>query len=47
MTKGELGRAPDAVGDSLPSAEPAAAAQESDDEEDLEQMQERLQALRS
>ena len=49
MTKGELGRAPDAVGDSLPTAEPAAAAaaQESDGEEDLEEMQERLQALRS
>ncbi|KAF0313544.1 Charged multivesicular body protein 3 [Amphibalanus amphitrite] len=45
ITKGELGRAPDAVGDSLPSAEPA--AQESEGEEELEEMQERLQALRS
>ncbi|XP_037091946.1 charged multivesicular body protein 3-like [Pollicipes pollicipes] len=47
ITKGEIGRAPDAVADSLPAAEPAAAAQESDGEEQLEAMQERLQALRS
>jgi len=47
ITKGELGRAPDAVADSLPAAEPAAAAQQSDGEEELEEMQERLEALRS
>lgn len=47
LTKGEIGRAPDAVGDSLPTAEPAVADQQSDGEEDLESMQERLQALRS
>jgi len=47
ITKGELGRAPDAVAVSLPAAEPAAAAQQSDGEEELEEMQERLEALRS
>jgi len=47
ITKGERGRAPDAGADSLPAAEPAAAAQQSDGEEELEEMQERLEALRS
>ncbi len=43
ITAGQLGQAPAAVTDSLPVPEAAAA----DDEEDLEEMQSRLQALKS
>nr|CAG4637386.1 EOG090X0EF4 [Ceriodaphnia reticulata]SVE73218.1 EOG090X0EF4 [Ceriodaphnia reticulata] len=43
ITAGQLGQAPAAVTDSLPVPEVAAA----DDEEDLEEMQSRLQALKS
>lgn len=46
ITAGQLGKAPAAVTDSLPLRPEAAAAVE-DDEEDLEEMQSRLQALKS
>lgn len=45
ITAGQLGKAPDAVTDSLPV--PEAIASTADDEEDLEEMQSRLQALKS
>lgn len=57
LTQGELGKAPSAVTDSLPStapessladeAGPSSAGLESEEEEDLEEMKERLSALRS
>lgn len=52
LTAGQIGQAPDAVRDSLPvppakAKAAAAAALDSDDEEDVSQMQERLEALRS
>lgn len=46
ITAGQLGKAPAAVTDSLP-ARPEAPVSMEDDEEDLEQMQSRLQALKS
>nr|CAG4635095.1 EOG090X0EF4 [Alona affinis] len=46
ITAGQLGKAPAAVTDSLPVRPQASAAVE-DDEEDLEEMQSRLQALKS
>ena len=45
ITAGQLGQAPAAVTDSLPVPESAGAT--ADDEEDLEEMQSRLQALKS
>nr|SVE86412.1 EOG090X0EF4 [Daphnia similis]SVE87040.1 EOG090X0EF4 [Daphnia similis]SVE87663.1 EOG090X0EF4 [Daphnia similis]SVE88294.1 EOG090X0EF4 [Daphnia similis] len=45
ITTGQLGKAPAAVTDSLPV--PEAVASTADDEEDLEEMQSRLQALKS
>ena len=45
ITAGQIGKAPAAVTDSLPVRPEAAAAVE--DEEDLEEMQSRLQALKS
>uniref|UniRef100_A0A8C9SZI3 Charged multivesicular body protein 3 n=1 Tax=Scleropages formosus TaxID=113540 RepID=A0A8C9SZI3_SCLFO len=49
ITAGALGKAPSKVNDPLPQAEPAAAKAASEDEaeEDLEEMQSRLEALRS
>lgn len=46
ITAGQLGQAPAAVTDSLPVPE-ASAAVADDEEEDLEEMQSRLQALKS
>jgi len=45
VTAGQLGKAPAAIADSLPAPEAAAAV--SDDEEDVTEMQARLEALRS
>nr|CAG4649721.1 EOG090X0EF4 [Scapholeberis mucronata]SVE93906.1 EOG090X0EF4 [Scapholeberis mucronata] len=45
ITAGQLGKAPAAVTDSLPVSEPVGAV--ADEEEDLEEMQSRLQALKS
>ncbi|XP_070541355.1 charged multivesicular body protein 3-like [Ptychodera flava] len=47
VTAGALGQAPSAVDDELPMAEGATAAIESDEEEDVTEMQARLEALRS
>jgi len=48
VTAGKLGEAPDAVQDSLPVLEPeAGATADISDEEDVEDMQARLEALRS
>jgi len=48
LTAGALGTAPAAVTDTLPAAEVAGPSKvEEDEEEDLEEMQSRLQALRS
>ncbi|XP_075228314.1 charged multivesicular body protein 3-like [Lycorma delicatula] len=50
LTSGALGRAPAAVTDNLPpgaSREEAAPVEEIEDEKELEEMQSRLQALRS
>ncbi|ODN06205.1 Charged multivesicular body protein 3 [Orchesella cincta] len=49
VTAGQLGRAPAAGKEALPTPTPSAAAAESDeeDEEELEKMQSRLEALRS
>lgn len=58
LTQGELGKAPSAVTDSLPSTLPdtsvadeagpsSARLDDSEEEEDLEEMKERLSALRS
>ncbi|GLH09641.1 Charged multivesicular body protein 3 [Gryllus bimaculatus] len=53
LTAGQLGQAPAAVTDSLPpttvpaSAEPSASMDDVEDEDELEEMQSRLQALRS
>lgn len=57
LTQGELGKAPSAVTDSLPpvdastsvadQAGPSSAGVDSEEEEDLEEMKERLSALRS
>ena len=44
ITAGQLGKAPAAVTDSLPVPQSAAAEEE---EDDLEEMQSRLQALKS
>ena len=44
ITAGQLGKAPDALTDSLPVREQAGAEEE---EDDLEAMQSRLQALKS
>lgn len=45
---GKIGEAPDAVKDSLPVREPeGATAASSDEEEDVTEMQARLEALRS
>nr|CAG4650519.1 EOG090X0EF4 [Sida crystallina] len=46
ITAGQLGQAPAAVTDTLPTTEGASAAVE-EDEDDLEEMQSRLQALKS
>lgn len=46
ITAGQLGKAPAAVTDSLPMPEAVGASGE-DEEEDLEEMQSRLQALKS
>lgn len=45
ITAGQLGKAPAAVTDSLPV--PESVGSTADDEEDLEEMQSRLQALKS
>ncbi|XP_064599920.1 charged multivesicular body protein 3-like [Liolophura sinensis] len=48
LTAGELGKAPAAVADSLPTEEQGAtAAVEDEEEEDVEEMKARLEALRS
>uniref|UniRef100_A0AAY5K973 Charged multivesicular body protein 3 n=1 Tax=Esox lucius TaxID=8010 RepID=A0AAY5K973_ESOLU len=49
ITAGALGKAPSKVTDALPEMEPpaAAAASEDESEEDIEEMQSRLAALRS
>jgi len=50
LTAGQLGQAPAAVTDSLPAtrvSEAAGASAVMEDEEELEDMQSRLQALRS
>ncbi|XP_061101196.1 charged multivesicular body protein 3-like [Conger conger] len=48
ITAGALGKAPSNVTDALPELEPAgAAAEPEEEEEDLDEMQERLAALRS
>lgn len=49
ITAGALGKAPSKVTDALPAVEPtgAAAASEDESEEDIEEMQSRLAALRS
>ncbi len=47
IISGELGKAPAAVQDSLPVAEPEGATAASDDEGEVEEMQARLEALRS
>lgn len=50
LTAGQLGQAPAAITDSLPAAgvsEAAGASSVLEDEEELEDMQSRLQALRS
>ena len=44
---GELGKAPAAVADSLPVPEPEPASADVDDEGEVEEMQARLEALRS
>ena len=44
---GQLGEAPDAVGDTLPAVVGATAAPEEDEEEDVGAMAARLDALRS
>ncbi len=44
---GELGKAPAAVADSLPVPEPAGASADFDDEGEVQDMQARLEALRS
>jgi len=45
ITAGQLGQAPAMVTDTLPVPEPVSA--EADDEDDFEEMQSRLQALKS
>merc|ERR1712042_203927 len=47
LTKGQLGEAPDAVGDTLPAVAGATAAPDSEEEEDVGAMAARLEALRS
>lgn len=52
LTAGQLGKAPTAVTESLPSVDlekagPSAIAMDDDDDDDVTKMQERLQALRS
>uniref|UniRef100_A0A8C8GY13 Charged multivesicular body protein 3 n=2 Tax=Oncorhynchus TaxID=8016 RepID=A0A8C8GY13_ONCTS len=47
ITAGALGKAPSKVTDALPEMEPPAAASEDESEEDIEEMQSRLAALRS
>ena len=44
---GQLGEAPDAVGDTLPAVAGATAAPDSEEEEDVGAMAARLEALRS
>lgn len=47
LTKGQLGEAPDAVADTLPTGATAAAVEDEDEEEDVGAMAARLDALRS
>ncbi|EEB17313.1 Charged multivesicular body protein, putative [Pediculus humanus corporis] len=47
VTQGTLGKAPAAVTDTLPSAEPAASTSYEENEEELDDMRSRLAALRS
>lgn len=46
LLSGQLGQAPNAVSDTLPSTSVPAAAQE-DEEEEIEEMKKRLEALKS
>nr|CAD7445347.1 unnamed protein product [Timema bartmani]CAD7457205.1 unnamed protein product [Timema tahoe] len=47
LTAGQLGKAPEAVTDTLPPQAETAAASPLEDDNELEDMQSRLQALRS
>lgn len=47
VTQGTLGKAPAAVTDTLPAAEPAASTSYEENEEELDDMRSRLAALRS
>lgn len=47
LTAGQLGSAPAAVSDTLPSVSEGATASVVDEDEDISEMQQRLQALRS
>ena len=47
LTAGKLGQAPAALKDTLPAPKPTAAEKEEESEDDMEEMQSRLEALRS
>ena len=47
LTTGKLGEAPSAVKDTLPATESVVKEEEEESEEELEEMQSRLEALRS